>query len=69
MKKLIECLQIFAKYADHDYPTHCEHDVLLVVGIEKDALTPEDEAKVRELGGFHWSREYDCWTSSRFGSA
>jgi hypothetical protein len=28
MSKLIEALQIFLQYADEQWPTHCEHDIL-----------------------------------------
>lgn len=68
MKTLIEALTIFLKYGDHDYPTHCEHDVLTVCGIEEDAVSPEDTAKLKELE-FFWSNEHDGWISFRFGSA
>jgi hypothetical protein len=37
MNDLIEALQIFAKYGNPDYPTHCEHDTLMIMGI-----CPED---------------------------
>ena len=30
MEKLIEALQIFLKYGNPDYPTHCEHDELTI---------------------------------------
>lgn len=68
MKKLIEALTIFAKYVDKEYPTHCEHDVLLVVGIGKDVISAEDRATL-DILGFFWSSEYDCWASFRYGSA
>lgn len=68
MDKLIQALQIFLKYANEDSPTHCEHDVMMIAGIPEDALSEEDKAKVDELG-FHWSTEYDCYISYRFGSA
>jgi hypothetical protein len=69
MRKLIECLQIFAKYQDLSYPTCCEHDVLIVVGIGRHVLSTEDKTRVEELGGFRWSSEYDAWASYVFGSA
>ena len=34
MKDLIEALTIFLKYADEYSPTHCEHDELMVPGIQ-----------------------------------
>ncbi len=69
MKKLIEALTIFLKYRDEVYPTHCEHDVLCVVGIAEDAISEEDQKKLDELGGWFWNTEYDCWASYEFGSA
>jgi len=68
MKNLIEALNIFLKYADKYTPTHCEHDVMLVVGITEDQVSPEDKARLDELG-FFWNTEHDSWSSFRFGSA
>jgi len=68
VKKLIEALQIFAKYGDPDYPTHCEHDVLWVVGYSQDEISREDQVRLHELG-FFWSDGDDSWQSFRYGSA
>lgn len=68
LKDLIEALQIFLKYSDEEYPTHCEHDVLMVIGIDEDQVSEEDKARLDELG-FFWSDEHDCWSSFKFGSA
>jgi len=69
MKKLIEALTIFAKYQDLEWPTHCEHDVLHVVGITKDEVSEEDQKRLDALG-FIWSAEDDgSWISFHFGSA
>jgi hypothetical protein len=68
MKDLIKALQIFLKYKNKDYPTHCEHDVLLVVGITEDEVSEEDKTELEKLG-FHWDSEYDSWASFRYGSA
>lgn len=68
MKGLIEALAIFLKYADERSPTHCEHDVLMVVGIAEDTVSAEDRVRLDGLG-FFWSSEYDCWASFRYGSA
>jgi hypothetical protein len=68
MKDLIEALNIFAKYGNPSHPTHCEHDVMFVVGIDEDQVSPEDKARLKELS-FSWSNGYDCWSSFRFGSA
>lgn len=71
MEDLIAALNIFLKYTTdkNSYsPTHCEHDVFMVVGIEEDQVSEEDRVRLDELG-FHWDNEYDCWSSFRFGSA
>lgn len=68
MKDLIEALQIFSKYTDTKYPTHCEHDILMIMEVDEDSVT-EDEAKRLDELGFFWSEEYECWASFRFGSA
>jgi hypothetical protein len=68
MKRLIEALQIFAKYKDLEWPTTCEHDTLYVVGFERMDITGEDERRLIELG-FFWSMESETWASHQFGSA
>lgn len=72
MKDLIEALTILARYQDADTysPTHCEHDVLSVVGIKKGAVSSEDATRLDALG-FFWADggDHDCWISYRFGSA
>lgn len=71
MKDLLEALTILAKYADakYDYaPTHCEHDIFAVTCVRREVLNPEDAARLDALG-FHWSKEYECWASFRFGSS
>ena len=49
MKDLIEALQIFLKYGNPVYPTHCEHDALYVM-IDPGLVSEEDKAKLDELG-------------------
>jgi hypothetical protein len=68
MKDLIEALQIFLKYRNDEFPTHCEHDVMMIMDVEKYEVTEEDAKRLDELG-FCWVDEYDCWGSYRFGSA
>lgn len=68
MSKLIEALQIFLQYADEQWPTHCEHDILCIIGINKNAISNEHKQRLDELG-FFWNDEYDCWASFMFGSA
>lgn len=74
MNDLIEALQIFAKYLKNPNarsPTHCEHDVMVICHIDKDTdgVSPEDHARLEELG-FSWGSPIDggCYHSFRFGS-
>jgi hypothetical protein len=66
MKDLIEALTIFAKYKDWEWPTHCEHDVLTIMGITEEEVSKEDRERLNKLG-FLWGDE--AWISFRFGSA
>lgn len=68
MKDLIEALQIFAKYTDADYPTHCEHDILIIMEVDQAHVMPGDNMRLYELG-FRWNTDYKAYTSYRFGSA
>lgn len=68
MDELIQALEIFKKYQNLKWPTHCEHDVMLVVGIEQNEVSEEDTQKLDELG-FIWMQEYECFGSYRYGSA
>lgn len=67
MEDLIKALQIFLKYKNERNPTHCEHDILMVVGISKEQVSKEDIDELEKLS-FSWDSEYDCWRSFRFGS-
>jgi len=68
MEQLIKALQIFLKYGNPDYPTHCEHDVLTICGIEPNKVSPEDLSVLSTLGFFVDLSE-DCFKSYKFGSA
>lgn len=71
MKKLIEALTIFAKYKDLEWPTHCEHDALFIMGITEDEVSPEDQARLKQLH-FFFSEDAGGepgWMSYHFGSA
>jgi len=68
MEKLIEALQIFLKYKNKTFPTHCVHEILLVVEITEEEISEDDKQKLDELK-FFWSTEYDCWASFRYGSS
>lgn len=65
MDELIKALQIFLKYGNPDYPTHCEHDELTIM-IDPVIVSEEDKIKLEQLG-FEVSEEY--FTSFKFGSA
>lgn len=67
MEDLIKALQIFLKYGNPDYPTHCEHDTLLV-SINPEIVSEEDKVQLDFLGFFP-SEEYDeCFISFKYGS-
>ena len=69
MEELIKALQIFLKYGNPKYPTHCEHDILLIMGIDPKDVSDEDKAQLEEYG-FFISTEYDGqFGSYRYGSA
>ncbi len=68
MEKLIEALQIFLKYGNPDYPTHCEHDVMWICGIDNEKVTEEDRKKLDELG-FFYDEDDEHFKSYRYGSA
>lgn len=68
MEDLIKALQIFAKYTDSDYPTHCEHDTLYVL-VDPEDVSEEDMEKLEELH-FIPDCEYPyMFISYMFGSA
>lgn len=70
MKQLIEALTILLKYGNPDYPTHCEHDVMYICGIEPEQVSEEDQAKLKELG-FRVGNESgeEGFYSYKYGSA
>ena len=65
LSRLIQALQIFLKYGDVSYPTHCEHDVLTVC-VDPSKVSDEDKVILKELGFFESD---DCFQSFRYGSA
>ena len=66
MEDLIKALQIFLKYGNPQWPTHCEHDVLQVS--IKPNLVSEEDTKILEELGFIIDNEFDCFKSYKFGS-
>lgn len=65
MKDLIEALQIFLKYGNPDYPTHCEHDTMYVM-IDQELVSDEDKTRLDELG---FSEGDNNFYSYQYGSA
>ena len=65
MEDLIKALQIFLKYGNPRFPTHCEHDVL-DVNIEFDHVSPDDIEELESLG--FTESEHGTFMSYRFGS-
>ena len=68
MDKLIEALQILLKYGNPEYPTHCEHDLLTICGINPSVVSTEDTEKLDKLG-FFVDEEGEHFESNRYGSA
>ena len=68
MEDLIKALQIFIKYGNPQYPTHCEHDVMMIVGIDPDDVSEKDKKELDKLG-FLFNEDEECFMSFRFGSA
>jgi hypothetical protein len=53
MNDLIEALQIFSKYGNPHYPTHCEHDELTIsAAIDPEEVSYDDRVRLEELGFF-----------------
>lgn len=68
ISELIEALDIFKSYGDKLWPTHCEHDVLLVT-VDPEVVSDKDKARLDALGFFVGEEYPECFTSFRFGSA
>ncbi len=70
MDDLIAALQIFRKYGNPRNPTHCEHDVMIICGIDPENVSDEDKIELERLG-FFVNCEFgdECFQSFRFGSA
>lgn len=67
---LIEALAIMDKYIGPDdrAGTHCEHDVLMICGVEPSEVSEEDKKRLTELG-FHDAGDYgdEGFQSFRWG--
>jgi len=67
MEDLIKALQIFLKYDNPSYPTHCEHDVLRVK-IDPEGVSEEDLKELDELGFFPDEELGEGFMSYKYGS-
>lgn len=67
LSNLIKALQIFLKYGNPVCPTHCEHDVLWICGIDPAIVSKKDIKLLDELGFF--VDGCDGFQSYRYGSA
>ena len=68
MEDLIKALNIFLKYGNPKYPTHCEHDVLYICGIDPDDVSTEDKTLLEDLGFFEGNVD-EGFMSFKYGSA
>ena len=68
MEDLIKALVIFSKYTHTNNPTICEHDELMIVGVDATDVSDEDHNELDRLG-FFWSESDEIYKSFRFGSA
>ena len=68
MDDLIEALQIFRKYTETNYPTHCEHDIMYIShDVIKSDVSLKDLKRLDELG-FFIDEESGGFASYKFGS-
>ena len=68
MEDLIKALQIFLKYGNPEWPTHCEHDIMYV-NIDPADVNEEDLKSLEKLGFYPEKYDYgDCFYSYKFGS-
>ena len=68
MENLIKALQIFLKYANHEFPTNCEHDYLFVCGIDSKKVSEEDIKELDRLGFYVDSDDDSVFISYIYGS-
>jgi len=67
MSDLIEALKIFRRYGNPEWPTHCEHDVMMI-NIDYTIISDKDKEKLNHLG-FIEDVENNKFKSYKFGSA
>lgn len=66
MEDFIKAFQIFSKYGNPRWPTHCEHDTLYV-NIRYSEVSDEDRITLADLG-FNEDSDNDGFISYRYGS-
>ena len=70
MDDLIKALQILRKYGNPSNPTHCEHDVMYICGIDPEDVSKEDISELHDLGFFiDDDTGENQFQSFKFGSA
>jgi len=67
MEDLIKAFQIFFKYSQEKFPTHCEHDVMYVQ-VDPNDVSEEDIKELDELGFNADYEDLNNFYSYRFGS-
>lgn len=65
MENLIKALQIFLKYGNPTYPTHCDNETLYINGYDWEKISKEDQEELEFLGFFY---DNDHIVSYRYGS-
>ena len=70
MEDLIKALQIFLKYGNPQWPTHCDHDILMISPDINPANVSEIDKDELKILGFFISNEggEESFVSYRFGS-
>ena len=71
MRDLIEALTILLKYGDPHSPLNCNHDEVIICGINPKDVSTEDKKRLDSLGFFVSDGGYadETWFKSfRFGS-
>jgi len=56
------------KYRNEKYPTNRNHDVLYIMGINRNDVSKDDIIELERLG-FDYDDDEDAFYSFRFGSA
>ena len=67
MSDLIEALQILLKYGNPYNPLNCNHDEVVICGIDPNDVSTTDKKRLDDLGFFVAENEHS-FKSFRFGS-